>query len=134
MELSGPLSSVARVRGFVRARLAEHLLAHVTEDVELVATELVTNALVHAQTPLRVSLQGFEQTLLLEVEDGSECAPIRVVSPGLTAGGRGLAIVHALSRDWGVFSLPQGGKSVWAEFAVHRHESAALLRRQADPC
>lgn len=125
LHLSVQPGSVARARDFVHGHLCHHLLAYLADDVELVVSELVTNAMVHAQTPLRVSLHGFEQTLLLEVEDGSEADPVRVVAPLLAPGGRGIAIVHELSRDWGVIARPEGGKSVWAEFALRIVEPGA---------
>jgi anti-sigma regulatory factor (Ser/Thr protein kinase) len=100
----------------VRLHLGEHQLSHLTEDVELVVSELATNAMVHAQTPFRVSLDAFERMLRLEVEDGSQVGPVRVVAQVLDTGGRGIAIVSSLSRDWGVNARRHGGKSVWAEF------------------
>ena len=116
MHLTAQPISASRAHDFVRLHLGEHLLSYLTGDVELVVSELVTNAVVHAQAPVRVSLQAFEQTLLLEVEDGSQVGPVRVVAQFLDTGGRGLAIVNVLSRDWGVDARTQGGKSVWAEF------------------
>jgi anti-sigma regulatory factor (Ser/Thr protein kinase) len=86
------------------------------DDVVLVVSELVTNALVHAQTPFKVTVQVLEQMLLLEVEDGSPTAPFLVGARVLDTGGRGVAIVNLLSHDWGVDASTDGGKSVWAEF------------------
>ena len=60
-------------------------------------------------------LQAFEQTLLLEVEDGCQAGPVVVAARGLDTSGRGLTIVTLLSRDWGV-NARTDGKSVWAEF------------------
>ena len=108
--------SASRARAFVRLHLAEHLLSYLTDDVELVVSELATNAMVHARTPFRVSLQAFKATLLLEVEDGSRTGLIGVVAQVFDTGGRGISIVKLLSRDWGVSARTGGGKSVWAEF------------------
>jgi hypothetical protein len=109
-------SSVPRAREFVRLQLFEHLLSSLTDDVELVVSELATNALVHAQTAFRVVLGGFKHTLRLGVEDGSRAGPIQVVPRVLDTGGRGIAILNLLTRDWGVDSPAGGGRSVWAEF------------------
>jgi anti-sigma regulatory factor (Ser/Thr protein kinase) len=109
-------SSISRARGFVRLHLFEHLLSDLTDDVGLVASELATNAMVHAQTAFSISLAEFEQTLLLEVEDGSRTGPFRVVAQVLDTGDCGIAIMNLLTRDWGVDSRAGGGKSVWAEF------------------
>jgi anti-sigma regulatory factor (Ser/Thr protein kinase) len=108
--------SASLARDFVRRRLTEQGLAHLEDDVTLVVSELATNAMVHARTPFTVCLQAFEQTLLLEVEDGCQTGPVLVVARGLDTNGRGLSIVSLLSRDWGVTARTDGGKSVWAEF------------------
>ncbi len=110
-------SSVPSARHFVRFQLCEHLLSHLTDDVELVASELATNAVLHARTAFRVTLKRSGQTLRLEVEDGSRAEPVRVVAQVFDeTGGRGMAIVRLLTRDWGVDRHAGGGKSVWAEF------------------
>ena len=107
--------SASRARDFVREHLAEQGLARLEDDVTLVVSELATNAMVHARTPFKVCLQAFEQTLLLEVEDGCQAGPVVVAARGLDTSGRGLTIVTLLSRDWGV-NARTNGKSVWAEF------------------
>jgi hypothetical protein len=110
-----PLSA-SRARAFVRQQLMGHGLAYLTDEVELVVSELATNAMRHARTAFTGSLHGFEQTLLLDVEDGSRALPARVaVADVLDTHGRGLAIVDRLCRDWGMEALPDG-KTVWAEF------------------
>lgn len=109
--------SVSHARRFVRGRLESHNLRYLMDDIELVVSELATNAMVHAQTPFDVTLHAFERTVLLEVHDGSPSSPFRVAGRALDTGGRGIAIVEELSRDWGVDAGTDGGKSVWAEFA-----------------
>jgi hypothetical protein len=108
--------SASSARAFVRLRLGEHLLSYLTDDVELVVSELATSAMVHARTHFRVCLQAFEATLLLEVEDGSRAGLIGVVAQVFDTGGRGVSIVKLLSRERGVSARAGGGKSVWAEF------------------
>lgn len=94
-------------------------MTDLNDDVALVVSELATNAMVHAQTPFTVSLQ-VTQTLLLTVADGSPAEPVLVAARVLDPGGRGLTIVALLSRDWGAYQHPDGGKSVWAEFDLPR--------------
>jgi anti-sigma regulatory factor (Ser/Thr protein kinase) len=116
--------SASQARTFVRQHLDEHHLAHLSDDVALVVTELATNAMRHARTAFTVHLHADDQTLLLEVEDGSHSWPVRTAAVhgcdphGLDTHGRGLTIVDHLCRGWGTNPLPSGGKSVWAEFTL----------------
>jgi hypothetical protein len=80
--------------------------------------ELATNAMVHAGTSFTVVLGASEDAVWLEVFDGSGVDPALVVPRALETSGRGLVIVQALSRDWGVTVNASGGKSVWAEFDI----------------
>ena len=91
---------VARV--FVRARLLEHELSVLVDDIRLVVSELATNAALHARTPFTVQLEGDERSVRLTVSDGLLLLPIRVSAAPMASGGRGLDIVAACSRDWGV--------------------------------
>lgn len=109
-------SSAAQARAFVSQHLLDHDMPHLVDDIEVVVSELATNAMAHAQTPFTVILCGFDDTVVLEVSDASRAEPFLVVARSLDTSGRGVAIVQALSRDWGVLSRASGGKSVWAEF------------------
>ena len=115
-DLAPEASSASLARAFVGRHLRAHDLVTMVDDVQLVVSELATNAMLHAQTPFTVSLRAFDSTLRLEVADGSSVDPTMVVVSLLDSYGRGLAIVRAVSRDWGVLSRASGGKSVWAEF------------------
>jgi len=118
IELQAQPISASRSRDFVRHHLGEHALSHLSDDLELVVSELSTNAMVHAATSFKVSLHAFDETLLLEVEDGSRDGPTLVAAEVLDTQGRGLAIVNRLSRGWGVNAHTDGSKSVWAEFSL----------------
>jgi anti-sigma regulatory factor (Ser/Thr protein kinase) len=98
--------------------LVAHDLSRLVDDVQLVTTELVTNAMRHAQTPFTVILREFKGTVRLEVLDGCPVQPILVVAGSEDDGGRGISIVDAVSREWGVTSRGAAGKSVWAEFST----------------
>lgn len=118
-ELPAVPASVATARGFICRHLEEHDLAHLEDDVRLVASELVTNALVHAGTAFVVTLRGTPGRVLLTVRDGSSAVPVRPpAGPALEPGGRGLAIVAELSDEWGVVRVRGREKSVWASFAT----------------
>jgi anti-sigma regulatory factor (Ser/Thr protein kinase)/anti-anti-sigma regulatory factor len=83
------------------------------ERAELLASELVTNALIHARTDVRLRLSLRGQRLHIGVHDGGRRL-LRLVGGGPEAeAGRGLLLVERLSRAWGVYRPPEGGKVVW---------------------
>ena len=111
-------ASAAAARGFVRAHLVGHYMSYLVDDVELVVSELATNAMVHAMTPFTVTLARRHRSVLLTVTDGSTKGPVQC-SPGVTdPRGRGVLIVDQLSTHWGVAAAtdPRHAKSVWASF------------------
>ena len=88
----------------------------VIEHVSLVASELVTNAVVHAASSVRVTLEKWQNSLRLIVEDASNAEPVVKEQDDESEGGRGLHIVDQLSQDWG-FEKTDEGKKVWAAFS-----------------
>jgi two-component sensor histidine kinase len=112
----------------VRRELALDLEFHgigeeAIDNVTLVASELVGNAIRHSgiasDGELDVGWTVGADDVYLSVEDPSRALPKpRHASPD-DAGGRGLRIVDALTRDWGVELTPRG-KRVWARIATHR--------------
>lgn len=118
--LSAEPVSALRARDFVCLHLVQHELPHLVDDLRLTVSELATNAMQHARTPFTVVLEQIGVAVLLTVRDASpdSLAPVGAADPhGL--GGRGLAIVAFLSRDWGVTTGQDGTKSVWASFDIH---------------
>jgi anti-sigma regulatory factor (Ser/Thr protein kinase) len=87
------------------------------DSVVLVLTELVTNAVRHGSAPVTVDLVETAPSLMLCVSDGSGDKPLRPTANTGDEGGRGLPIFDALTRRWGVWQNPGGGKTVWCEFA-----------------
>lgn len=109
--------AVGRARRFVAQLFAQHGLTEIADDAQLVAGELATNALLHAGPPVELVLRFLPPRARLEVRDGSRIPPVRP-RPGVDAmTGRGLHLVEALTRDWGVSARPHG-KAVWSEFEV----------------
>lgn len=115
-ELPVDNASVSAARAFVCHHLDEHGLSSLVDPVRLVTSELATNALRHAQTPFTVTLTSDEDVLLLTVSDGAASGPVLATPGESDIGGRGITIVAALSREWGVRVHQVGGKSVWASF------------------
>lgn len=118
-------ASAAAVREKIAGDLRGRVHPDALDDVLLVATELVSNAVRHggASTAGRTSfgatweLHGDE--VFVGMEDPSPELP-RVLPPdAFRPGGRGLAIVSAIASDWGVIPLPTG-KRVWATVPVVR--------------
>ncbi|MFI6157300.1 ATP-binding protein [Kitasatospora sp. NPDC051170] len=89
-------------------------------DGELVLTELVANAVVHARVSkgreIAVRFEMVGGHLRIEVHDASNEKPaIRRSSGADDSSGRGLCLVEALSLGWGCEPRPEGiGKIVWA--------------------
>ncbi|MET9802513.1 SpoIIE family protein phosphatase [Streptomyces sp. NPDC006368] len=90
------------------------------DDVELVADELITNALTHTDGGAIVTLRmlaGHERRLRVEVDDRSSALPRRREAGESGVSGRGLLLVDRLADVWGVESRGSG-KCVWCEFTV----------------
>lgn len=86
------------------------------EPAQLVATELVANAIVHACSDPVLSLVAVGSELVLRVADGSPELPVTREATTDAAGGRGLLMVEALGDRWGV-DEDGSGKAVWVAFA-----------------
>src|SRR5690606_9947993 len=128
--LTGSPLAPGSARAVVRAALAEwtglalpgteHLTGRAGDDAELIASELVTNAVVHAGTDLRLTCRLEEGTgaLIVEVRDRHPSRAPRGDEPETAPHhtleyGRGLRLVAALCDAWGVTYRP-GEKTVWA--------------------
>jgi anti-sigma regulatory factor (Ser/Thr protein kinase) len=107
-------SSATRARTLARERLAASCSSDTLDTVALLVTELVTNAILHARTPLLLTLESHPGSLRICVEDKSNEQPAvrRYESDAVT--GRGLALVEQLASSWGVDTTPSG-KVVWCE-------------------
>jgi anti-sigma regulatory factor (Ser/Thr protein kinase) len=113
-------TSVGALRRETRTALGRWgLPADVCDDVVLVVSELVTNAIVHAVSDVVVCrLLGGGPEVRVEVgSEGHSESRIDLRPPG--EGGRGLVVVEALSTAWGVnVPTPGGGWTAWATIAV----------------
>jgi anti-sigma regulatory factor (Ser/Thr protein kinase) len=107
---------VARARKNVRSTLNDWGLSQLEETAELLASELVTNALLYTNGPISVRLLR-DNSLLCEVYDTSDETPQLRAADHDDDGGRGLHLVKALSQRWGT-RRTSGGKSVWFELAL----------------
>lgn len=110
--------SASQARSFVVRHLVDHGLEHLVEAVRLAASELATNALVHAQTAFVVTLERRDNVVLLTVGDDSLSLPARRAAQVMDSTGRGLEIVDIVSSDWGIDTGAAGSKAVWASFVI----------------
>ncbi|HTW21658.1 MAG TPA: ATP-binding protein [Mycobacteriales bacterium] len=109
--------AAASAREYVRVFCRMPGLGEVCESAVLVVSELVSNALRHADTPMVLLLRIDGPMLRMEVADRSPMFVRPHRAELLRENGRGLAIVAALAARWGV-DLTDSGKSVWAELAI----------------
>ncbi|MFF7981690.1 SpoIIE family protein phosphatase [Streptomyces sp. NPDC007901] len=112
-ELPADPALVGEVRAAALGKLAEWGLDEPAFAMELILSELVTNAIRHGTGPVRVRLLH-HRTLICEVTDTSNTAPHLRRAASTDEGGRGLFLVAQLSRAWGTRHLPEG-KVIWAE-------------------
>jgi anti-sigma regulatory factor (Ser/Thr protein kinase) len=114
-------------RDFAIATLQRWGAAERTEDVAVVVSELVTNALRHAlpdssetqpRSLIRLALLQPGPCVLCAVADPSRRAPVAKEADLLAETGRGLHVVGALADAWGYTTPSDMGKVVWAMFST----------------
>ena len=117
--LPGTPYSVRIARFYVRASLGYYDLGDYGEDVEMVTSELVSNAITHADAQaINLELMRTEDfsAVVVVVTDPSPLPPIKRAPSEDAERGRGLHVVEAYSTRWGW--TPQApGKAVFAVFA-----------------
>lgn len=115
IELGPDARDVARGRRFLGEQLRLWGCHDVAADALLVATELVTNAFIHAGDRCQLSARLASGILRLEVRDQGPGVPDPRDSDVQAEGGRGLMLVSGLATAWGVDAMGTSGKVVWAE-------------------
>ncbi|WP_181307240.1 ATP-binding protein [Nonomuraea fuscirosea] len=112
------MGSITAARRLIAEVLRECGYQGRQEDVLLVVSELVTNALVHGEGPPGLRVLGSGSRLRIEVRDaGAELPELRDPGP---ARGWGLHVVRLLSAAWGSAPIEGGGKTVWCELTAHQ--------------
>jgi anti-sigma regulatory factor (Ser/Thr protein kinase) len=124
LELAAWPTAPGVARGHVRAVACEWGLAGLADTAELLASELVTNALQASQQlaaggdvvtvpviRLRVTSDG--ACLVIHVWDASGQLPVLKDVAADEENGRGLMLVATLGKDWGCHPTAEGGKAVW---------------------
>lgn len=109
-------SSVARIRRFAVEACSRTAASVDSDTVALLVSEVATNALVHGAGEVRVRVLPQPPGVRVEVADGSGTLPQRRRATAVDEGGRGIALVEALSSAWGAEATAEG-KTVWFELA-----------------
>ncbi|WP_246203866.1 SpoIIE family protein phosphatase [Streptomyces tailanensis] len=105
--------NVCRTRMKVAEQLGRWGLEELSFTTELIASELLTNAIRHARGPIRVRLLR-DRNLICEVSDGSSTSPRMRRAATTDEGGRGLFLIAQLAARWGT-RYTIDGKVIWAE-------------------
>ena len=117
VELPPATTTPADARQIARQACRDWGLPDAADDVSLVVSELVTNAVVHAKTPLILAIEHEGPTLAVAVGDGQPAAPWLADQSPEHSSGRGIALVSRLSTNWGVVRTVLG-KTVWVSLNV----------------
>ena len=124
-QLSAHPSSVADARRLVRQALTDAGRADLLDDAELLTSEVVTNAVVHAGTEVGVVVHVRDSGLRVEVVDRSPHLPLLRRYTTLSGTGRGLRMLEQLVDRWGVL-MSEGSKTVWFELSSATPEERRL--------
>jgi sodium/proline symporter len=113
IELEDSVRSPARARAAAADLVEEFRLDGIRDELVLVVSELVTNAVRHASPPVCLELQADAERVTVAVADGSPLRPLPRPALDDAEGGRGLPMIDLLAAETGVRPNPPG-KTVWA--------------------
>ncbi len=116
LHLEPVVESTPLARHWIAAHLRD-LPAEVSGCAVLLTSELVTNAVLHAATPMCVTLHILSDRIRIDVADGNPAFPSIKDYGQDAATGRGLTLFNTLASNWGVQAV-DGGKIVWFELPV----------------
>lgn len=119
------------MRAILRRLASTWAFSAVIDTVELVATELITNVVLHSQDHAVFSLALDDEMIRLTTIDGSRQKPEPRTAGPDDESGRGLTLVQALCFRFGVEHL-DGGKRVYAEIARPRTETASVTSEDGE--
>jgi anti-sigma regulatory factor (Ser/Thr protein kinase) len=114
LDLESDPQMVVAARQFVRDRLLAWEASEHVDSAVLIASELVTNAVLHARTAVSLRVQLSGSRVRIEVFDQNPRVPVMAPCPAEATSGRGLALITVLATTWGMENRDEG-KVVWAE-------------------
>ncbi|MET1001268.1 MAG: ATP-binding protein [Acidimicrobiia bacterium] len=120
VSLPADTSAASAARRFVRDALSgAGLRDEAVSDVELLVSELVTNAVIHARSASRVTIDYDGSRVRVTVADESPARPELLDRGAHSVTGRGLLLVQQIAHRWGV-DIPgePAAKRVWFELDV----------------
>jgi hypothetical protein len=113
-QLPSSLDAPMLARGFLRAALETWRLDGFGQITELLASELVSNVVLHVDAPMTLRISKGASSIRVEVEDPSNTLPELRHPEVDDEHGRGVLFVSELADDWGA-ERHDGGKTVWFE-------------------
>ncbi|MFG1879989.1 ATP-binding protein [Sphaerisporangium sp. NPDC049003] len=124
-DLPDDLSMIGKTRNMVNDALTAWQLGDLADDVVLVVSELLANAINYGEPPIKLSVWASTEELCVRVTDHGTGQP-RHLDLGIESiHGRGLTIVAALANDHGIIPLADGpGKTVWARWRHTTQDTA----------
>ncbi len=120
--LPGELASAAAARRLLRDALHDAGREQWLEAAELACTEIVSNAILHAHTPIELRIIVKGELLRVEVRDFSPALPVQRGYSEQATTGRGMALVAALAHEHGISDVDGTGKTVWFTLSGHPEE------------
>lgn len=110
-ELPATARSVTDARRFVLGALDTWHLDDLADTAALLTSEVVTNAVLHARTPIELVVRRLRDGIGVDVTDGSRNAPQARGATSESTNGRGLALLDQLASTWDV-TMNRTGKTV----------------------
>jgi len=120
-------SGLSGARDFTTKTLRQWSVADRRDDIVLVVSELLTNALLHAmpaaghssaEWPVQLGLLQPGRCVMCAVADPSQAAPVPRKPGYFGETSRGLHVISALSDQWGYVISAEKGKVIWALFSL----------------
>ncbi|WP_184583002.1 SpoIIE family protein phosphatase [Lipingzhangella halophila] len=141
-EFSPAPETAGEARVFVREKLQDWGIEHSSDDIILLVSELVTNAVVHAESTLELTVRRLPDAVEVVVADRTPERAVPRVGP-LTVdastqgengrdGGLGLALAAAIASSWGV-SYSKEDKAVWFRVEDEKPENGDTTRTALSP-
>jgi anti-sigma regulatory factor (Ser/Thr protein kinase) len=126
LDLPPMAHSASQGRHFVVAALQRWQLDSLVDSAALLSSEIISNAVLHARTPLTVSVERIgDDCVQISVTDGSPFVPQRRQASTDSTNGRGIDLLDRLSTSWSVTSSTagktvlftlDGSRDPWADF------------------